>query len=361
MSKNDTISSFKPITMNHPFFNASITKIMRAIKQADVGDIIFLYGPTGVGKSTLSSCIDLKLKKEFNSANDSVGTLASIVVEAPYPDSQRFSWKDFYRRALIKLQEPLIDKKVSNSRCSAYGSKVGYSSDPAVHALRMAMENALKYRKVKVLIIDEAHHIAKGFRASGLQDQLEYVKSLANLTGTVIVLIGTYDLLTFRNLSGQLSRRSIDVHFPRYRCDIAKEHQMFINVLESFVKKLPIPTNFNILDISDDLYTGSVGCVGLLSGWLKKALANALEENADCLRIDHFKSSSYSYAQLSKIIADVQQGEALLTTPPNGMSELKLLLNVPIKTPVTEPIKKNRNRFGVGHRKPVRDKVGGHG
>ena len=28
---------------------------------------------------------------------------------------------------------------------------------------------------------------------------------------------GTYDLMVFRNLSAQLSRRSIDVHFSRYQ------------------------------------------------------------------------------------------------------------------------------------------------
>ena len=43
------------------------------------------------------------------------------------------------------------------------------------------------------------------------------IKSTASRAQTVHVLIGTYELLAFRNLSGQLSRRSVDLHFSRYR------------------------------------------------------------------------------------------------------------------------------------------------
>jgi hypothetical protein len=45
------------------------------------------------------------------------------------------------------------------------------------------------------------------------------------------VLFGTYDLLAFRNLNGQLSRRSIDVHLARYRAEDSEDRQTFINVV----------------------------------------------------------------------------------------------------------------------------------
>jgi hypothetical protein len=51
------------------------------------------------------------------------------------------------------------------------------------------------------------------------QDQLDSIKSLASSTEIPIVLIGTYELLALRNLSAQLSRRSVDVHFRRYRAE----------------------------------------------------------------------------------------------------------------------------------------------
>lgn len=66
------------------------------------------------------------------------------------------------------------------------------------------------------------------------------IKSIANQTKTVHVLFGTYDLLAFRNLNGQLSRRSIDVHLARYRAEDSEDSQTFINVVRSFEEALPV-------------------------------------------------------------------------------------------------------------------------
>ena len=75
-------------------------------------------------------------------------------------------------------------------------------------ALRLIFEQALKHRKPYAILIDEAEHIAKAARGSTLLDQLDHLKSLAIMSQVVHVLVGTYDLMVFRNLSAQLSRRS---------------------------------------------------------------------------------------------------------------------------------------------------------
>lgn len=46
--------------------------------------------------------------------------------------------------------------------------------------------------------------------------QMNWIKSIANITNTTHVLFGTYELLNCCSLSGQLSRRSEDIHLPRY-------------------------------------------------------------------------------------------------------------------------------------------------
>ena len=88
-------------------------------------------------------------------------------------------------------------------------------------------------------MIDEAQHLGKIPSGRRLLDQLDVIKSIANQTKTVHVLFGTYDLLAFRNLNGQLSRRSIDVHLARYRAEDSEDRQTFINVVQSFEKELP--------------------------------------------------------------------------------------------------------------------------
>jgi len=53
-------------------------------------------------------------------------------------------------------------------------------------------------------------------------------------------LLGTYELLAFRNLSAQLSRRSIDIHFPRYRADSTADLKAFQSIVKSFEQQLPL-------------------------------------------------------------------------------------------------------------------------
>lgn len=41
------------------------------------------------------------------------GKIPVIAVEAVAPESGNFNWKDYYTRALIALEEPLIEHKVA--------------------------------------------------------------------------------------------------------------------------------------------------------------------------------------------------------------------------------------------------------
>src|SRR5207249_6305769 len=91
--------------------------------------------------------------------------------------------------------------------------------------LSYAAEQALRYRRPPVVFVDEAQHIARIASGRRLSDQLDVIKSIANRTQTVHVLLGTYELLAFRNLSAQLSRRSVDVHFARYSADSPEDRQ----------------------------------------------------------------------------------------------------------------------------------------
>jgi len=99
--------------------------------------------------------------------------------------------------------------------------------------LRQALEQALRHRRPAAVLIDEAQHLTKIASGAPSSDQLDCLKSLASLTGCVHVLIGTYELLPCRNLSAQLSRRSLDIHFRRYRIDNPDDVVAFQRVISA--------------------------------------------------------------------------------------------------------------------------------
>src|SRR5947209_2294878 len=134
------------------------------------------------------------------------------------------------------MDEPLVDRKRLPARDldRIFEERLGLTDRSPGSEYRYAVEQTLRHRRPVAVMIDEAQHLAKVASGRRLLDQLDVIKSIANRTNTVHVLFGTYDLLAFRNLNGQLSRRSVDVHFPRYRAEFADDRKAFMGVLGSF-------------------------------------------------------------------------------------------------------------------------------
>src|SRR5437867_9885838 len=89
-------------------------------------------------------------------------------------------------------------------------------------------------------LIDEAQHLMKVGTGAKLLDQLDWIKSMTNVTEVLHILLGTYDLLAFRNLSGQASRRSLDIHFARYQFQQEQDRRDFQAVLLTLLKQVPL-------------------------------------------------------------------------------------------------------------------------
>ena len=89
-------------------------QLLDAIDNPDKGSLLFVYGPTGVGKTTLKEKIVEKLIErslDQDELKTDKGKVPVVTVEAVAPESGNFNWKDFYTRSLIELEEPLIEYK----------------------------------------------------------------------------------------------------------------------------------------------------------------------------------------------------------------------------------------------------------
>jgi hypothetical protein len=223
----------------------------------------------------------------------------------------------------------------------------------------------LLHRRPAAVFVDEAQHLARMASGRKLSDQLDVIKSIANRTQTVHVLVGTYELLAFRNLSGQLSRRSIDVHFRRYDAENPDDVQVFKNVLLTFQNQLPLPELADLMDFWDFVYERSVGCVGILKDWLVRALTMALLEGQNVLRRKYLEATALSASQCEKILAEAREGEARLTETAESRSRLRHLLG--LSTPsirTDEPpgcpgqLKPSTRKGRCVHRRPKRDPIG---
>jgi energy-coupling factor transporter ATP-binding protein EcfA2 len=305
---SERLAYFRAYTVAHPRLKEADAALKRAIQEPAGGSLIFVLGPTGVGKTTLRLRVEQYLKEAFlTEAKEDVGRIAVVAVEAVAPDSGNFSWKDYYQRVLRALDEPLLRHKIN------YGNPdVPSAGKAAGSELRYALEQALRFRRPAAMMIDEAQHLTKMASGRRLADQLDSLKSLASLTGCLHVLIGTYELLPCRNLSAQLSRRSIDIHFRRYQSSDVNDVETFQRVLFSFQRQLPLAEEPQLWRDWEYCYARSIGCVGVLKDWLTRGLAAALEAGATTLTREHLEQHSWSTDQCEKMAQEALEGEFAL-------------------------------------------------
>jgi hypothetical protein len=362
---------FKSFTIAHPKLKEADAALKQAIQEPAGWSLVFVYGPTGVGKTTLRRRVEKHLKESMLGAlRQNPGLVPVASMEAAAPDSSQFSWKDYYRRALLALDEPLVDRKLTcHVRSSFHDGRDTFGralTDPRASGLeiRLALESALIHRRPAAFFIDEAQHLAKMKSGRKLQDQLDSIKSLASLTNTLHILVGTYELLPFRNLSAQLSRRSIDIHLPRYRAESGEDYTAFRNAVFTLQRHLPLTGESDLLPHLEYCYERSIGCVGLVKDWLTRALALALNQGASTVNLKTLEGTAWSLDQSERMARETVEGERDVSENAENRDRLRHILRLGTTSSVVVPAADRVNspaphvRPRVGQRKPVRDLVG---
>ncbi len=365
---------FRDYTIAHPRLVAARDALVGAIHERAPNSLILVLGPTGVGKTTLRLKIEqLMITEMLADLRADPGRLPVVSVECIAPESGTFGWRDHFRRLLLEMEEPLVDYKLNPDAPVRVGNRVVKflpSARAAGSEYHYAVELALRFRRPVAVLIDEAQHLARMGSGRRLSDQLDVIKSIANRTGTIHVLLGTYELLAFRNLSAQLSRRSIDIHFQRYRADDSGDRRMFLTVLRSFEQHLPLAQPPDLVNEWEYLYERSIGCVGVLKDWLVRALTRVLARNATVLTSRDLREHALSVSQCEKLLAEAVEGESRLAESAEQRSRLRTRLGlipqereaidstVGETVPVTAEAAPRKVRRVPGRRRPGRDPVG---
>src|SRR5258707_10113690 len=145
---------------------------------------------------------------------------------------------------------------------------------------------------------------------ANIQDQLNWIKSMTTETGVLHILIGTYDLLPFCNLDGQMARRGSEFHFARYHIENETDCQAFLNAFSSLLKQIPLEVDHDgLLQRWWYFFEGSLGCIGILKQWLVRALYRALREESAELTRAHLEQAGLPDAKSERLRADARNGE----------------------------------------------------
>lgn len=377
-SHEERLNYFRKYTVSHEIFDQTSWELIFAIQDAQPGTLIFLYGPSGVGKTTMLKLTERYLTKQIlPQLKVDLNRIPIIRINAVEPDSGSFDWKDFFQRFLIKLNDPLpeekLDLRLATDIYKQNKNLLELNDQGSARRYRRTVENLIECRKPLAVLIDEAQHIGKVVSSRKLLNQLNVIKCLANESKSVYVLSGTYELIPFLNLNDQLARRSINIHFSRYKVENKDDCEIFIETLKVFQQHLPVEVMPDLVSSWRYFYNHTIGCIGTLNDWLERALSISLREGGKEMKSEHWEKRAPNLSQCKKKFADILVAENILKEDAGSWLEFSNKLELSYFDDVfvgadketrreenaqTKQPRKARHKRGVGIRNPHRDPIG---
>src|SRR5712691_2239944 len=300
------LEAFKAVKVKHPRLEEVDRVVTQAIEEHAGATHLLLYGPSGVGKSTVTK----RLTERFVAAEHDRAIIPVVWVEARPSDTGVYARLDYYRQILAALQDhAAVHDRLLHLALTGRPSRKKVEASEWLDR-REAVEYALARLQVKAVVIDEAQHLMQVTAPLRPVDQLDWLKSLTNRTQVLHVLVGPYDLFEVRNLSGQAARRGRDVHFPRYHVARHEERQEFVGALRYLLAQVPLACDVDGLLAHWRWFAeGSIGCIGILRDWLVDTVAALLLEGGTTLTLEALQAHALEVGQRVRLEMDARTGE----------------------------------------------------
>lgn len=307
MNYLDMIHVLKTKHVPHDRLESSLANMKARCLAAEPGEPVVQIGPSRVGKTIVLKCAKDDLVGEEESWIDT--HIPAIYVQAAnFAHGSRIELKHFIAKLLHELKHPnYSEPEMDHPNYLEWGEKVAKRIDTASLArLMAALTKALAYRQTQYIFIDEAQHVQRATGGAG--SILDSWKSLGNETGVIIVMGGTYPLLSIMQESPHFLGRARVTHFSRYNAKLLSDVESFSSVLATLDEefRLPVP----LVDYSEVLCESFYGCVGHFSRGLREALSLCAVDGSD---IDINKVLSQVPMELDgrPIWTEMAQGEAV--------------------------------------------------
>ncbi len=316
-------------SVDHPHLQRAFEKILEAIASRDTRQTALVIGPTGVGKTHLANRVILGLQRQFHAEMLADPQCMPVVrVSIPMNTDRGFSWANYYEEALRALGDP-------------------FPSFRNVNDARRKIAEAIAARRVRVVLVDELHHVLYlGTRASAKR-QSEVLKSLAEKTGVKHIGFGTYDLIQLLRANGQLSRRTEVIHFDRYASapDDMRDFAQILAVLDDQLSGL---LSFRLVAEIDYLHQGCVGLIGVLRDWLVRAAVNSRRENESIISKEALAETVLPVQDRMVILNEALEGEASLTDTDEDLDCYQRLLRSDFSCRPNRPTEPSRPKRRMG-------------
>ncbi|KQW49520.1 MULTISPECIES: ATP-binding protein [unclassified Roseateles] len=322
---------FHMLQMQH----AELVRVVGDVLELLDGDaetrIVALVGMTAAGKTTCTRAVRNALIRRYRTdASDGAADMPVLYISAPANGERSLSWRVIYGRMLHGgglgvLRGAKATHEVSGRLEYAHGAMT-------VAALREFVETMIRERNVRVCMIDEAFHLTR-FGESGYAAVMDTLKSLADIDGFKLLLIGNYDLADMMVEYAQVARRTEIVHFrpyldvekgklnqpvelkappPKPKAGETSNEWEFYMAVQKYQDNWPCQNVPDLCAMWWPLMLMSVGAIGLLKMALCRLAHLQMKSKTETITKEMFGKMRKTPAALDKIHRDVVKGSESL-------------------------------------------------
>src|SRR5258708_1028349 len=199
------LAYFQNKLIAHPLLKDAYDKLIRTIYHPAGSSLIWVVGPTGVGKTTLlRKTVKQMIENARQDMENDPGFLPLVSVGLQDVSAERgiFDWKDFFKCLLRAQNEPLIESKI-NYDPSLGPLQKSLRRTSTLADLRGAVKECFRNRRPIAIFLDEAQHFKKVGSGYSYLNQMDNIKALAEMTNAVYVLVLQRDITSAVPVIGQ--------------------------------------------------------------------------------------------------------------------------------------------------------------
>lgn len=341
-------TAINDLRLEHPKYANVRRRLERALIMANPGEVIALCGPSRVGKTR---CIHDVKTKFVGNRMPSDDRMPFVYVEvANEAHGALLRTKDFTADCLRAIRHPFYD-------ADELGTMTPEAFDSFIHrtpeaTLKNAFERSLRARSTQALACDEAHHIKYmqgGARAAARV--LDSWKCLASKGQIKLILAGSFELLDYIQLSPHLLGRLELISFDRYRQDDADDVWAWEQILLTVDRCLRFASRKGTLrEWNDLLYNGSLGCLGLLLKWIRRALGSLDPGRDQFITRECLLATAFSKVEVAEIADEIRRGETAMQSWLSSPAQKEKTHTLSVRKPARKPFRRALKRIPLGGR-----------
>ncbi len=286
--------------------------------------MIFIIGPSGVGKTTLRRSV---MQEMFCKPSLwGKGRTPAVETFAMLPNSAYFSAKALARSLLDELHAPTLDWLLSSgSLTPSESSQVRVELASSAAAWQMLkpkrgtegdfwdmVKRGIAARGCKYISVDQATALLVNHRDTSPADHTLHLMALAESTGVMFLMTGVHSAARLWAVHSELRRRVITVWVPPYSDKRKEDLAQFSRLLATVGCKYTLAQSDLLQRMKYDILAATGGVFAELVQLLSRARDLAVAEGTSKIKKAHLEGAYYSDDDLRTLWRDIDAFEACM-------------------------------------------------